>query len=234
MPKIQRKALLPAGWSTKRNVVATAHTTIGLRMAAKLDRRTADFVEVRFDLLPANIPPAALTAVRLPLLLTARHRAEGGGRDWLPGERAKLLEPLLPFAAAMDWEWNFVHEARDFLQEAKAFGIALVLSFHDFNATPPASKLLRMRDRALAAGADVFKIATLLRNTKDLCNLLAVQEKSQEMPVALMGMGPLGRGSRLLLAAGGSVLNYGWLHRPQVPGQYPAMLLRERIREVCE
>jgi 3-dehydroquinate dehydratase-1 len=233
MPKIQRNAL-PAGWKSKRNVVATAHTTIGLRIAANLDRRTADFVEARLDLLPAKIPPAALAAVRLPLLLTARHRAEGGGRDWLPSKRTDVLAPLLPMAAAIDWEWNFLPEARDFLYEAKAFGIALVFSFHDFYGTPAASKLLRMRDRALAAGADVFKIATLLRDAKDLCTLLAVQEKSQAMPVALMGMGPLGRGSRLLLAAGGSVLNYGWLHRPQVPGQYPAMLLRERIREVCE
>ena len=48
-----------------------------------------------------------------------------------------------------------------------------------------------------------------------------------------MGMGPLGQVSRLALAAAGSVFNYGYLgRRPQVPGQWPAATLRERIDEL--
>jgi 3-dehydroquinate dehydratase-1 len=46
-------------------------------------------------------------------------------------------------------------------------------------------------------------------------------------------MGPLGRISRLVLAAAGSRLNYGYLDRPQVPGQWPAAELARRIGEVC-
>lgn len=90
-----------------------------------------------------------------------------------------------------------------------------------------------MRDRAFGAGADVFKVAAFLRDADDLCTLLTLLEKSDGLPLAVMGMGPLGRASRLLFAASGSVLNYGWLHRPQVPGQFPALLLRQRILEVC-
>ena len=47
-----------------------------------------------------------------------------------------------------------------------------------------------------------------------------------------MGMGPMGRVSRLVLAAAGSCLNYGYLDRAQVPGQWPAAELKRRIAEV--
>ena len=46
-------------------------------------------------------------------------------------------------------------------------------------------------------------------------------------------MGPLGRASRPVLAAAGSVLNYGYLGGgAQVPGQWPAARLRARIDEL--
>jgi 3-dehydroquinate dehydratase-1 len=48
-----------------------------------------------------------------------------------------------------------------------------------------------------------------------------------------MGMGPLGKISRLLLPLAGSRLVYGYIHRPQVAGQWPAMLLAERLKEVA-
>jgi 3-dehydroquinate dehydratase-1 len=47
-----------------------------------------------------------------------------------------------------------------------------------------------------------------------------------------MGMGPLGKVSRLVLGAAGSRLNYGYLDKPQVPGQWPAAELAQRLREV--
>jgi 3-dehydroquinate dehydratase-1 len=47
-----------------------------------------------------------------------------------------------------------------------------------------------------------------------------------------MGMGPLGKVSRLVLAAAGSRLNYGYLDKPQVPGQWPAPELVRRLEEV--
>jgi 3-dehydroquinate dehydratase-1 len=48
-----------------------------------------------------------------------------------------------------------------------------------------------------------------------------------------MGMGPLGKVSRLVLAAAGSRLNYGYLDKPQVKGQWPALELVRRIGEVA-
>jgi 3-dehydroquinate dehydratase-1 len=44
-----------------------------------------------------------------------------------------------------------------------------------------------------------------------------------------MGMGKLGLASRYLFACCGSVLNYGWIASPNVPGQFSALELREII-----
>ena len=48
-----------------------------------------------------------------------------------------------------------------------------------------------------------------------------------------MGMGPLGKVSRLLFAQLGSVLNYGFLHEAQVSGQWEATLLKQRLSELA-
>lgn len=106
-----------------------------------------------------------------------------------------------------------------------------VISFHDFAKTPNLPALRKIVRSAVASGADTVKIATYLRGPADLAVLLQLQATTKA-PLATMGMGPLGRVSRLVLAAAGSRLNYGYLDRPQVPGQWPAVELRDLLRRV--
>jgi len=47
----------------------------------------------------------------------------------------------------------------------------------------------------------------------------------------VMGMGDFGKISRLTLGKSGSVLNYGYLDKPQIAGQWAVALLKERLRE---
>ena len=54
------------------------------------------------------------------------------------------------------------------------------------------------------------------------------------MPLSVMGMGRFGKISRLLLAQAGSVLNYGYLDRPNASGQWEARLLKSRLAELAE
>jgi 3-dehydroquinate dehydratase-1 len=48
-----------------------------------------------------------------------------------------------------------------------------------------------------------------------------------------MGMGPLGKVSRLVLPMAGARLVYGYLDRPQVEGQWPAEMLSARLAELA-
>jgi 3-dehydroquinate dehydratase-1 len=117
------------------------------------------------------------------------------------------------------------------LEEARRRRATRIVSFHDFHRTPSLRRLREVLRRSIGAGADIVKIATHLRGPGDLAVLLNLQSTAK-VPLATMGMGPLGKVSRLVLAAGGSCLNYGYLDKPQVAGQWPALELVRRLEEI--
>jgi 3-dehydroquinate dehydratase-1 len=214
-------------------VVATAHTAKGLSEAAVLRPGQVGFVEVRLDALAAEAHELdkALGLIRVPILLTARHPSEGGAGSLTMARRRTLLEQHLPQAAAVDVELRSASVLAGLLEQAPKGKVMRVVSFHDFRRTPNLSRLREVVRKSLRAGADIVKIATHLCGTRDLAVLLLLQGGAK-VPLATMGMGPLGKVSRLVLAAAGSRLNYGYLDKPQVKGQWPALELVRRIGEV--
>ena len=220
--------------TSKPLLVATAHTRRGLSAAARLRPGVFDLVEVRLDCLATNkrLLAGVVSRARVPLLLTARHPAEGGGGGLTVADRRALLEEFMPFASAIDVELRSANLMRPLLCSAAEMGVARVISFHDFRGTPSLQSLRGIVSAARKVGADIVKIATLLRGPSDLAVLLQLQAMKSSCNLATMGMGGLGRVSRLVLAAAGSRLNYGFLDIPQVPGQWPALQLRERIHEL--
>ena len=74
-------------------------------------------------------------------------------------------------------------------------------------------------------------MATTLRNANDLAALIELQASNGKL--ATMGMGSLGKVSRLVLPMAGAGLVYGYLDRPQVEGQWPADLLAARLSELA-
>lgn len=217
-------------------VVGTVHTEEGL---LGLERRTpqgVDAVEIRLDCLQRRPRVEALRRVGVPIIVTPRHLGEGGSLDWGEEERVRALEPLLAVAGAVDIELRLLGEGRKLQEKARGAGVPILLSFHDFVGVPEkGGELLERYEEAREEGAAVFKVAATLRKPRDIEPLLELLERAEgrELPVAAMGMGEYGRASRVYLAAAGSVLNYGWLHRPQVPGQYPARLLKKRLVELA-
>ena len=214
-------------------VVATAHTARGLRQARNLQRGEVGFVEVRLDAPELSRARLAetLPGIRPRLLLTARHPAEGGAQRLPVAARRSLMEEFLSQADAVDVELRSAASMASLLEEAHRRRIQRVISFHDFRRTPRLPRLREVVRRATARGADVVKIATLLRGPGDLAVLLLLQSTAK-VPLATMGMGPLGKVSRLVLAAAGSRLNYGYLDKAQVSGQWAALELVRRLGEI--
>ncbi|MBJ7391795.1 MAG: type I 3-dehydroquinate dehydratase, partial [Chthoniobacterales bacterium] len=214
-------------------VVATAHTPAGVRLAQGLGPRDCGYVEVRLDALLAGrgFQAEDIRQIGPPVLLTARHPAEGGIGGFSLSRRRACLEEYLPLARAVDVELRSVYSMAPLLEVATRRRVGKVISFHDFRGTPSLERLREIFRRSRSAGADIVKIATHVSGARDLAVLLQLQA-SARAPLATMGMGPLGKVSRLVLAAAGSRLNYGYLDKPQVPGQWPALELVRRIGEV--
>ena len=203
-------------------VVGIVDSPAALAAAVKLPARTLDFLEWRADCLPPGLP---IPPSRFPWILTVRHPLEGGKRQLSAPQRREIFARLLPAAELVDIELRSFASLAGIIEVARARRIRVVASHHDFKNTPAAGNLRNLVVRARDEGADIFKLATRTESPADIGRLLDLFPSSP-LPLAVMGMGALGFGSRLLFAQCGSALNYGWLHRPNVPGQWPALELK--------
>lgn len=205
------------------HVVGIVDSLDALRAARRLKSGAVDFLEWRADFLGTGIVDSAI-----PWVVTVRHPAEGGANGLPLARRRAMALELLPKAAVLDIEVRSLTQMGAVLDAARGAGVAVLASFHDFRATPSAARLRETLRRAADAGADAVKIATVTESAADLARLLDLFGRSP-LPLAVMGMGRLGMASRVALAAAGSVLNYGWIDRPNVPGQWAARELRELL-----
>jgi 3-dehydroquinate dehydratase-1 len=195
---------------------------------------TCDLIELRLDTLkmPAADLRQALTGNSLPILLTARHPAEGGQGSEDAAGRMALIEPMLDLAALVDIELRSAMEMKPIVDKAHARSSQVIGSFHDFQATPGDEVLRGAISFAQPAGLDGVKLATFINTPADLTRLIQITSEAHRLRLSCMGMGPWGRISRLVLAKCGSLLNYGYIGKSNAPGQWPAARLKELLAEL--
>lgn len=193
-----------------------------------------DIVEFRVDACPQRVAEvrAAVAACPLPAILTVRDSREGGQNALGLTPRRVLLQSLVDDFQLVDIEIANLGLFRDVAQQAHENGALVIGSFHDFQGQPPPQVLSDLIAEARSLGADIVKCAVTPQSCADLAALGALLEAPPASPLSLMGMGPLGRISRLLLGQLGSVLNYGYLDAATVPGQWPAAELKRLLAEL--
>ena len=240
-PALQRATAGGGMFAGRAWLVAAVHSPETLLVAAALRSTPGaapDLLELRVDHF-ADDPGALddlLAAPPRPLVVTVRRADEGGAAPGLDdASRERLYGRFLAAATCVDVEVRSFNTLRKVVGSAGDAGVSVVGSFHDFQGTPSVARLRELAELAVHAGADALKVATFLRGPGDLARLLNFLQEETRLPLAVMGMGMLGRVSRLVLAAAGSVLNYGHLgDAAQVPGQWPVGVLRERLKELRE
>jgi 3-dehydroquinate dehydratase-1 len=219
------------------SVVGTIHSLAALAAARRLKCGDVDLFEVRVDHFVED-PSGLIAAIKdlaAPLIVTVRHPQEGGAARLTLEQRAELYREFLPFAALIDIELQSARALSSILREAKKAGICRILSWHNFKKTPSLGELQSRLEKARVFAPEIIKFATRTRTAKDLSRLMEFQAGAPRKPaLSLMGMCEFGKVSRLALAQAGSVLNYGYLGELQVSGQWPAKILKERLRELAE
>ena len=196
-------------------------------------RKPPDLFELRLDQLINCLDEvrAALPRLRASLILTARHPREGGAHNLSSQRRCALLLKFLPAAAWLDIELRSANSLRPLLRSGRTEGTRTIISFHDFERTPPAERLDEMLASARSLGADIFKVATRTDTPDQLDRLLHFFERQRGVPaVVAMGIGKLGRRSRFALGRRGCALNYGHLGTPGAAGQLSISELRRTVR----
>jgi 3-dehydroquinate dehydratase-1 len=198
--------------------------------------RPYDLVEARVDLFPeqrldgpAADACAGLEASGTPVLVTIRSASQGG--RFAAGEEERLARFRAALAVA---SWADVEDDAAILAAVGALvraraGGQLVVSHHDFGATPPLPTLLACVDTCHAAAPRaIAKVATAVKRPEDRAALRALLAQRPER-TAVIGMAAGDDGLRVELAAAGSLLAYGFVAGATAPGQISAEALHARL-----
>lgn len=197
-----------------------------------------DILEYRIDNLLACTDEAMASMARqsAPALLTVRSPDEGGAGNLSPEERLALYRNHWAAAALVDTEVASLESPAfsDFATEVHDAGALLVASYHDFSGFPGRDLLADKLAAAYSLGADIAKVAVVVTSMTELFTLVELVDyhRGKGRLISAMGMGSLGKLSRLVLAKAGSCLNYGYLQTPNAPGQWSAAGLQSLIREI--
>ena len=190
---------------------------------AGLPTPACDAVELRLDLLG----PDALRRVDQPSIATIRLASEGG--KWTQPDEARLpiFDAALQQCTAADIELRSA-----ILNQVSALAVkhqkALIISYHDFEKTPPLAELQRVMTRAANYGT-VVKIATLTKTQDDLAALRQLFHENCSAALCVLGMGPLAQQTRTEFPKLGSCFTYGYLDAPVAPGQPSARELMQQL-----
>jgi 3-dehydroquinate dehydratase-1 len=214
-------------------VVGTVSQAETLVRLAAVTNRDCDIVEVRLDLIGSSTPQwvehaRAIEARGLPVVVTIRLAGEGG--QWKQPDEARLalFETALRDLTAVDIEFR-----SPILKEVSARAgrheRALIVSYHDFERTPPIEDLRKVVAAAANFGS-VVKIVTFTKTDEDVGILRTLLHDKSSTPLCVMGMGPLGPQTRVKFPKLGSCLAYGYLDAPVAPNQVPASDLMQRLK----
>ncbi len=190
-----------------------------------------DFAELRLDALaaePAQL--AGLMAGHPRLVVTCRP-----GRGRTDDQRADLLRAAAAAGAAyLDVDLDDPPALRTAAAAAaRRCGCELIVSHHDFQATPDAARLRQLRQACFAAGAGLAKIACTPAGPRDNARLLGLLDSAR--PTLVVGMGRVGRPTRLLAPLLGAPFTYASRHpeRPAAPGQIDHVRLRRWLDDIA-
>lgn len=168
-----------------------------------------------------------------PLIFTYRAPQEGGCAPADLTLRLKTIFAALTSVHAdiVDLELDSGADAvRAVTQEAGRQGKKLLLSWHNFAATPDEAYIVRKLLAARQLGADIAKVAVMPHSHRDVLTLLnatlTARQEMPDMPLITMSMGALGVMSRVFGGSFGIDVTFAQGLAASAPGQIPVKDLR--------
>jgi 3-dehydroquinate dehydratase-1 len=211
--------------SAGKPVVAVSFTDLDSAKDIGLAREAGvQMAELRIDLFarrdPAYVAAQIGRLTGLPTLATVRMAAEGGAWTGSEDERISLYEAVLPLVDGIDIELQATQVLEIVGPLASVNAKLLVLSHHDFEGTPPYETLANIARRAVAAGADIVKIAAQINQDADIAVLARLLEERPAPNLVVIGMGERGLPTRLMFPHEGSLFTFAAQgDRVSAPGQ---------------
>jgi len=190
----------------------------------------ADYVEIRFDFLKQEQLEAAIdvaNGIKNKAVFTLRSADQGGkfsGSEqyrmkWLyrlADQRPMLLDVELPTLQKND-------DLADFLENQKT---PLLVSWHDFEKTPPNERLADVLSE-MRIYSNYVKVVTTAMTVEDSLRLLELYETAIGLHPIFFAMGEAGVLSRVLCTVTGNApFTYASLEKKVAPGQLTVKQMR--------
>jgi 3-dehydroquinate dehydratase-1 len=175
----------------------------------------------------------------IPLLLTRRNVTEGG--QPIPLDEPAVVAMYAEACKArcvdlVDYELsNAPADLQRLRAVSKQHGIAMIVSYHNFDLTPPPEVLDRKFVEAERQGADVAKVAVMPKGPEDVLTLLAATHRASQtvaIPLITMAMGGVGSLSRIMGWVYGSAATFAVGKSSSAPGQIAIEELRAVLATV--
>jgi 3-dehydroquinate dehydratase/shikimate dehydrogenase len=169
------------------------------------------FLEFRLDYLDKPLQGAeAIRGFRAEFPDTAvlatcrRHQNHGKFNGSVEEEFAVLEAAVSSGAQAVDVEIETAEVSQERLHQFRGRTL-LIVSYHNFDATPPLDTII---NRVTRVTADVFKIATTARKPSDNVRVLAAARAFPKQKMVVLAMGELGFPTRVLSPVFGGFFSY--------------------------
>ncbi len=175
--------------------------------------------EVRIDLIGEGWQDIA-RQLEKPWIACNRIKAEGG--SWQASEarrKEELLKAVQLGADIVDIELatpNLENIVLLVKKQAKC-----LLSYHNFNKTPPLEDLKKTVRQQLSTGADICKMVTQAQEAEDNLTILRLIPEFPGVDIIAFTMGPIGLPSRILSPLVGGYITYAAIEKDaqSAPGQ---------------
>jgi 3-dehydroquinate dehydratase-1 len=169
----------------------------------------------------------------IPLIFTCRIDREGGLQKIPQEKRLELINAAMASGKVDIVDIELCNE-KDFIEtvrkKAAVNGVKLILSHHNFSATPTAEFIYTTLVKAQEMGADIAKLAAMPNDYADVLTLMSATNKARnevvEVPMVTISMGPQGKITRLAGGLFGSDITFAVGTESSAPGQLPINELR--------
>ena len=171
-----------------------------------------------------------------PIIFTCRSAKEGG--QPIPIDAAQLVQLYVAVCDArcvdiIDYELsNPAEELATLRAASRANDLAMIMSYHNFQATPAAEFITAKFLEAERLGADIGKVAVMPKGPEDVLTQLGATWRASEavaIPLIGMSMGGFGSVSRMVGGVYGSSLTFAVGKASSAPGQLPIEALRTAL-----
>ncbi|HOS69288.1 MAG TPA: type I 3-dehydroquinate dehydratase [Bacillota bacterium] len=173
----------------------------------------------------------------VPLIFTFRSSLEGGFQKVDDDLRYEIIKQAINTGEADTIDIELISGKKN-IDKIKAaadkYHIPLIISYHNFQETPPVEFLTDLARQQVACGADIAKIAVMPKSEEDVLNLLMatlrIRREMPDTPLITMSMGNIGVISRIAGGIFGSDLTFGASEKTSAPGQIPIAELRASMK----